>query len=67
MQEGSKSSQQCLLVAGTALCTREAWGLHQAAPWSVLLNQCHMAWQSLIRDPACAAQLSPSAMRISLL
>lgn len=34
---------------------------------SVLLNQCHMARLSLIRDRSRVAQLSPSAMGISLL
>lgn len=53
----SKSFQQCLQV-GAQLCAQGDVS-DCSVELSVLLNPCHMAWQSPIRDWARAAQLSP--------
>lgn len=44
MLEASRSFQQYLLVVGTALCTREAWGLRQTAPWSRVFCWINAIW-----------------------
>lgn len=48
MLEASKPFQQCLLVVGTALSTREAWGLRQAAPWSRVFCWINAIWPSRV-------------------
>lgn len=69
MLEASKSFQQCVAGDGHGAVHTGSLGAASgcSVESSVLLNQGHMARQSLITDQSCVAQLSPSAVRIALL